>query len=334
MVLEALKDDRVVAGTRCLGCRYDLGGLASGGNCPECSLPIADTLNWQWLGLEPGSHRRRLATASTMVWVAGAVLLMVLVCFALSAIVLAMDDALVRLPGSAIAWMVLALVGVELSVGWWFLSSPPPRSRLAGGRDGLEVSRALPRLFALASTVVSFGGIFVLMTRTIGDSGDSSAAMEWLNGPGGRLMLSIAFVAVLLGTLLTHMTGVWYLARLASRLDARCSQYEPGTLALSLRQTGWIPVYTVAVGTLAVALYPVAILMVGFFGIVPIAWAVITVVLVPSALLFALARSVWLVASFGGSVRSLLPVPGAPPIAVHSDGLAPRAGSGREAGVP
>lgn len=329
MVTPPTEQDRVDPGTRCLGCRYDLGGLPSDGACPECALAIADTLNWRWLGLEPARYRRRLATASTMVWVAAAVLMVCLVCFGFIAIVLVLDDEIAKLPGSALAWMITGLVCGELAAGWWFLSGAP-----SSGRDGLEWLRAMPRLLALSCTVLVFGGISVLMIRAMGSPVNPSGVVEWLIGPGGALLLSIAFLAVLLGAVLMHLTGVWYLARLATRLDARSSRYEPGTLSLSLRQTGWIPVYTVVLGVLAVALYPVALLMVGFFGIVPIAWAVLTAVLVPGALLFALARSVWLVALFGVSVRALLPVPGAPPIAVHSGGAAVSLGPEKGSGEP
>lgn len=308
----------VEPGTLCLGCRYDLGGLDPHANCPECSLPVAESVDWQWLGLEPEGYRRRLASAATVVWSAAAAMLIFILALGLFALVLLFADELHLLPRSVFGWIPLALISAELGLGWWFLSAPSPRTRLSGGRDGLQVFRTIPRLFALASTILATGGILVLMIRFLSEPSSAPPAIAYLSSPAGDVLLSIAFLATLLGALCTHLTGVWYLTRVATRLDARCSQYAPGSLALGLRQTGWIPVYAVAGGVLAVVLYPVAILMVGLFGIVPIAWAVLTVILVPGALLFALLRSAWLIAMFSRAVRSLIPLRGTERSAVHS----------------
>lgn len=240
-----------------------------------------------------------------MVWSASLALLLLIVAFALVGMVLLFDDALLELPLSVFSWLPLVLITVELAIGWWFLSAPSPLTREARGRDGMQRPRAIARLFVLSSTVLAVGGISLLMLRILIEPGSASAVLHWVSGSGAELGLGVAFLATLLGALATQLTGIWYLTRLATRLDGDCSQFNPGSLALSLRQTGWLPVYTAGFAVLAVVLYPVAILMVGFFGIVPIAWAVIAVVLVPSAFLFALARSVWLVARFGMSVRAL-----------------------------
>lgn len=308
----------VEPGTPCLGCRYDLGGLEATGQCPECALPIAETVDWRWLGLDPLPYRRQLATASTMVWSAGLGLLLLILAFALVGTVLLFDDALLVLPNTPLSWLPLVLITVELAIGWWFLSAPSPLTRDGRGRDGMHRARALARLFVLASTILAIGGISLVMLRTLVQPGSSSVVLGWATGPGAEVGLGITFLATLLGALGTQLTGVWYLTRLATRLDPDCSQYNPGSLALSLRQTGWLPVYTLGFGVLAVVLYPVAILMVGFFGIVPITWAVVTVTVVPGALLFALARSIWLVARFGRRVRRLDSEPDPPAHGVHS----------------
>lgn len=256
-----------------------------------------------------------------MVWVASAVLLLAILVMGLIALVLLLDDSFERFVRSPVNWVVLVLISAELAVGWWFLTAPPPQTVRSRGRDGLQVMRSVPRLFLLSSTVLALGGISGLMIGYTGGMAGSTPLVRWINAMDSDAFLAVVYLALVLGTLLTHLSGIWYLARLATRLDQPCSQYEPGTVALALRQTGWIPVYTVAFGVLAVVLYPVALLMVGLFGIIPIAWAILTGIVVPSALLFSLARSVWLVAKFGESVRSLLPIPASPPIAVHSGDL-------------
>lgn len=308
----------VQPGTPCLGCRYDLGGLEPTSQCPECALPIAETVEWRWLGLDPLAYRRRLATASTMVWAAGLGLLLLILAFALVGTVLLFDDALMVLPNTPMSWIPLVLIAVELAIGWWFLTAPSPLTRDGRGRDGMHRARALARLFVLASTVLALGGISLMMLRLLVEPGSTNAVLSWVTGPGAKVALGIMFLATLLGALGTQLTGIWYLTRLSTRLDPDSSQYNPGSIALSLRQTGWLPVYTLGFGVLAVVLYPVAILMVGFFGIVPITWAIVTIVIVPGALLFAFARSVWLVARFGRRIRHLDSQPSPPAHGVHS----------------
>ena len=307
--------------TPCLGCRYDLGGLEPTGQCPECALPIAETVEWRWLGLDPLVYRRQLATASTLVWSAALGLLLLILAFALVGAVLLFDDALMVLPGTPLSWIPLVLIAVELSIGWWFLSAPSPLTRDGRGRDGMHRPRAVARLFLLASTVLALGGISLMMLRLLVQPGSTNAVLGWVTGPGSEVGLGIVFLATLLGALGTHLTGVWYLTRLATRLDPESSQYSAGSLSLGLRQTGWLPVYALGFGVLAVVLYPVAILMVGFFGIVPITWAVVTVTVVPGALLFALARSISLVARFGRQVRRLDSETESPGRRVHSGRL-------------
>ncbi|XHC26312.1 MAG: hypothetical protein ACFHWZ_18395 [Phycisphaerales bacterium] len=304
--------------TPCLGCRYDLGGLEPTGQCPECALPIAETVEWRWLGLDPLVYRRQLATASTLVWSAALGLLLLILAFALVGAVLLFDDALLLLPTTAFSWMPLVLITVELAIGWWFLSAPSPMTRDGRGRDGMHRPRAIARVFVLASTILALGGISLMMLRLLVEPGSTNLMLHWVTGPGAEVGLGIVFLATVLGALGMQLTGVWYLTRLATRLDADSSQYNPGSLALGLRQTGWLPVYTLGFGVLAVVLYPVAILMVGFFGIVPITWAVVTVTVVPGALLFALARSTWLVARFGRRVRRLNSEPNPSSHGVHS----------------
>lgn len=308
----------VEPGTPCLGCRYDLGGLEPTGQCPECALLIAETVGWRWLGLDPPVYRRQLATASTLVWSAALGLLLLILAFALVGTVLLFDDALLLLPTNALSWMPLVLIVLELAIGWWFLSAPSPLTRHGRGRDGMHRPRAIARLFLLASTILALGGISLMMLRLLVQPGSTNAVLSWVTGPGAEVGLGIVFLATLLGALGTHLTGVWYLTRLATRLDPESSQYSAGSLSLGLRQTGWLPVYALGFGVLAVVLYPVAILMVGFFGVVPIAWAVVTVTVVPGALLFALARSIWLVARFGRQVRRLGSETESPGRRVHS----------------
>ena len=310
----------VAPGTLCLGCRYDLGGLDPAGTCPECAMPIAESVEWRWLGLDPPTYRRRLATACTLVWSASAGLLVLSVALALIGAVLLLDDALLSLPNTPRSWLPLVLIAAELSIGWWFLSAPSPLTRDGRGRDGMHRPRTIARLFVLASTVLAVGGISLLMLRLLVEPGSPNVLLGWVASPGAEVGLGVAFVATLLGAMGTQLTGVWYLTRLATRLDPASSQFEPGSLALGLRQTGWLPVYTLGFAVLAVVLYPVAILMVGFFGIVPITWAVVTIVIVPSALLFSLARSSWLVARFGRRVRRLGSEPNSAGSRVHSDG--------------
>lgn len=311
-----LQAEPVDAGTLCLGCRYDLGGLDKEARCPECALPVQETIGWRWLGTEPAAYRSRLASASTVVWSASLAMTLAILVLGVVSLILLIDSELFRLAGSPVAWCILTLITAELAIGWWFLTAPSPRT--ARGRDGLHAFRMLPRLFGISATVLAGAGISIAMLVTTPANSGSGPVLLWLSGPGGVGLLSIAMLASLLGALLCQLTGVWYLSRFATRLSPKNHRYEPGTLALALRQTGWMPVYAIALGLLAVALYPVAILMVGLFAIVPISWAVLTAILVPGALLLALIRSVWLVASFGRAVRTMklpleIPVP-----ALHS----------------
>jgi hypothetical protein len=182
------------------------------------------------------------------------------------------------------------------------------------------MARSLNRLFVISSTVLAVGGISALMISALADPFSPNPMFRAVAGPGGDVVLGVAFLATLLGALLTQLTGIWYLTRLATRLDADSSQFAPGSIALALRQTGWLPVYAAGGAILAVVLSPVAVLMVGFFGVVPIAYAIVCVTVIPGALIFAMARSVWLVARFGRRVRRLGGASDSGAVGLHSAG--------------
>lgn len=65
------------AGARCAACRYNLAGLSAGSACPECALPVEDSLkpgllrfaDRQWLGRVADGLRRQHAA---MRWMLGA----------------------------------------------------------------------------------------------------------------------------------------------------------------------------------------------------------------------------------------------------------------------
>lgn len=309
----------VAVGTQCVGCRYDLGGLEPRGACPECGLAIEESVGWRWLRWEPAGYRKRLSLAAVVVWASGLALILTVLVMAGIAAVLLIDDELARLSRSVLGWAVLALISFELVLGWWYLSAPSPRTTGSRGRDGMHRQRFLCRLFGLSATAVAMGGIAVLMV-TVSRSGSGSPMVEWLLGYGGDTLLMVSLLACILGMLLCHLAGVWYLTRQAARLSPDDRTFQVGSLALALRQTGWIPIYALGGGALAVMLYPVAILMVGFFAIVPIVWAAVTVIVVPGALFVAMIRSVWLVARFGTAIKRLeyTPIPMTSRVDSHS----------------
>lgn len=133
----------------CVGCGYDLIGLARSGVCPECGRRIADSLGGpRQLDGPPAALRRvRRGAVLVQVCLAGMV---VLFCTPVAS--------------SALACGV--------SVGLWMIAAPG----MGRPGDGLERSGARARRWALA-TVASSAAVSVLSWRLIGRPSETLATV-------------------------------------------------------------------------------------------------------------------------------------------------------------
>lgn len=118
----------VRAGALCVGCGYDLAGLAPSGQCPECGTPIARSLRGDLLAYAPAEYLARLHRGAAIVVVT---ILVMVVYFVLSfgmGIYFAFNSPSGTAPVvvEALATMGGLVLGLVLLYGWWLLSTPMP----------------------------------------------------------------------------------------------------------------------------------------------------------------------------------------------------------------
>ncbi|MFW6154513.1 MAG: hypothetical protein ACOC95_04770 [Planctomycetota bacterium] len=107
--------------TPCVGCGYDLRGLASDGNCPECGAAVDQSLHGDFLRFAPPAYVRRLARGVT--WMLWGLLVFV--------VVRGSSEVLARLPGMPYWIMVAGAITAPLPLLWglWRVTTPDPRRR-------------------------------------------------------------------------------------------------------------------------------------------------------------------------------------------------------------
>lgn len=137
----------------CLGCGYDLQGLASAGVCPECRAPVLRSLGANLLQFSSLDFLNALKNGcALLVWSFGTTI-------AASVFAIASDLVPQGLFGSMRSLQMINLGLTTLSsvlsvLGWWVLSSPDPGMF---GEDPANKARKTLRVVVIVSLLASIG---------------------------------------------------------------------------------------------------------------------------------------------------------------------------------
>jgi len=118
----------VRAGALCVGCGYDLAGLAPSGQCPECGTSIARSLKGDLLAFAPAEYLAKLHRGATIV----VVTILVMVVFVVLSFGVGIYFAFSNPSGTApalvegVTGLIGLAIGLVLLYGWWLLSTPMP----------------------------------------------------------------------------------------------------------------------------------------------------------------------------------------------------------------
>ena len=182
----------------CLRCGYDLRGLDARSVCPECGMPVVNSLRGRYLRYSDPAFLTMLSVGSRLV-VAAFVLLLIGWAWA----VVTRAVGVFWLGPVSLASAALGL-GASLCglAGWWLISAPDPALR---GHDPADRTRSVLRvsLTVMAAAVMlrHFGGMIPVAA--------------------GGMFSNIARTGFLLGTLaglIKFFAAMSYLARLARRI--------------------------------------------------------------------------------------------------------------------
>lgn len=210
----------------CVGCGYDLVGLAEDGPCPECGVPIGRSISGDHLVASSKEHREKLASgagfALTGVW-AGWVSLALLAVYALVTRSLYPYAAMI-VSGPMALTMALALLAS--GQGWLRLTAADP-DRIGDG-TGRWVQRFVLRLYAWG--IGNFGPVMVLLWFGL----DAFSTMQGRPPPGPSvplLLTALAFLPTL------ALSGP--IAAEVSKLGRRLLEGDLADRSRGLAATGW-----------------------------------------------------------------------------------------------
>ncbi|CAN5701460.1 hypothetical protein BH11PLA1_BH11PLA1_08510 [soil metagenome] len=196
----------IVTGHRlCARCQYDLEGLDAAGVCPECALPIADSLSGLMLANADGRYLRRLRTGLSLALNA---ILLYFICILSIAFAAFMALAAVPLLGALI--ILGAGIGILVStvlslIGYWYYTAPDP---MYHGVEPPRNSRELVRYAVLYQFVVSVVTVvFSVLLRT-GGTGST----------GMRILLQILTYSSWAALILQFFCVMNYTAWLSARI--------------------------------------------------------------------------------------------------------------------
>lgn len=128
----------VKQGATCLGCSYDLGGLNNSGACPECGMPIIQSLRGNSLQYADPEWFQKLVRGSRMTALGFWIAIAALICVAMLMIISLMYSVDLTLSPNGFMEHVLAIltalavVTIPLGwiwscVGWFILTTPEPQ---------------------------------------------------------------------------------------------------------------------------------------------------------------------------------------------------------------
>ncbi len=170
----------------CVGCSYNLQGLPAAGVCPECGLPVQDSLKGILLQYASVEYRTKIARGLSLVL--NGILLQII--FTIAAMV-----AVFATGGNPLVTKLVGIAGVGVSLmlvaGYWFYTEPDP------GYTGLEKpnsARQIARIAVLASAGVQVVQLVMsLMEPAVATAGAGSTGGVLVTGL--TLLLSLAGLA-------------------------------------------------------------------------------------------------------------------------------------------
>jgi hypothetical protein len=223
--------------TLCIACGYDLQALAPPGLCPECGVPIADSLRADLVHADPG-YVARLAL--------GAKLAMVGILTRWLGVVLAFLGSVGGIAWLWVCGLALLAAGFASSwVGWWWLGGTRP-----GERDAHSLRSALfIKLLVLAEFTIALSATLWLFAPTSGPLGailNSPVVAGLASGVFGPLALLLLCVVALAGL----AVGCHRLRVIA--IMGRCPES-----ARLLKQLVWLTPTIASVGCVLLGLGPV-----------------------------------------------------------------------------
>jgi hypothetical protein len=182
--------DREVDGdVLCIQCGYNLRGLTSDRNCPECGTPVARSLRGNLLRHSSVDYLRKLHVGVFLIL--AAIIAQILLGFAAAAIgIIAIGG---TGPGLNIAAfdLITTAIGVVISaaslVGWWMFSSPDPA--FLGAEQG-QTARQVIRGTVIALVAITLINLFLTPLATPG----GTAPIDFV--VAGLGLLSLAATAV------------------------------------------------------------------------------------------------------------------------------------------
>jgi hypothetical protein len=181
----------------CIRCAYDLKGLLSSGNCPECGTPVERSLRGDLIAYSDEAYQQQLLRGVTLI-MAGILLSMisVFVAFALGALLRS---------GSSILVLISSLVASAISYYGYYLYSSPDPGQLSTNRG--EQPRRILRIalvVAIVANLAQFG--LTLLSPAVALPASPAAGFRGLSGlqlaaslAGGVAWL-VQFFAVMLYT--------------------------------------------------------------------------------------------------------------------------------------
>lgn len=193
----------------CVGCGYDLAGLEEPGRCPECAVPLRQSLAWreEWCGSIGGAapeYRAAVARGSLLAaWSLAAWAVLVV-----GGVLMRAAGALAYGGAAVWAWATLLLLAMGVW-GVWIMTardpSLPPGARL---RSNQWAARA-----AAVGIVLLEGARLAMDARSVGGAIASSGVMWAVRAV--MLFALLALWVVLVSELLNWTR--WLAARLSSR---------------------------------------------------------------------------------------------------------------------
>lgn len=202
---------------RCIGCGYDLTGSPREGVCPECGIPVAQSLQPDLIQYRLPAYVKRLNRGARMVrnavgLMTGSVASLFIVQFAAMPISFVSSTAatVFLLAISAIAFIASLASLVTYPIGWWLLTAPDP------GRDADAAGQTSRRLVRL--TLIITASATAIAFASIGGVTIANAAYGMgLNAIGVALTYGVLFAALIAAAVQFYACMV-YLRWFAQRL--------------------------------------------------------------------------------------------------------------------
>lgn len=247
----------------CVGCGYDLIGLAEDGPCPECGIPIGRSISGDHLVASSAEHRHALARGARLAH-AGAVA-------GWGALGVSALAVLLHGLGWRVGWVALPLLCaavVPTALGWLALTRDDPEG-VAKHNPAVAGERLFIRLWAMVALT---SGACLLVLWVLALAATPRASFE-------SLLATAAASFMLLGAALAISRD---LAKLSANLARRLLEGELADRALGLMPTGYAALALLAIA-LAMTIAPLG----GWWWLArPVAWTVAGVAVLAWAIVY------------------------------------------------